>query len=74
MAFPLPGNLVLEMAEKLVISCIKQEMYKSKRFSYSYEDYEDGDKNVSTMVEDIMGDSEFTQLEESFSTFPSLLR
>lgn len=39
-------------------------MYKSKRFSYSYEDYEDGGKNVSTMVEDIMGDSEFTQLEE----------
>lgn len=39
-------------------------MYKSKRFSYSYEDYEDGDKNASTMVEEIVKDSELSQLEE----------
>lgn len=38
-------------------------MYKSKRFSYSYEETEAG-KNASTMIEDIMADEEFSQLEE----------
>lgn len=39
-------------------------MYKSKRFSYTYEDWEDGGKNAKTMVEDIIKDSDFSGLEE----------
>lgn len=39
-------------------------MYKSKRFSYSYEETEEGNKSVSTMVADILADAEFSQLEE----------
>lgn len=38
-------------------------MYKSKRFSYSYEDTEAG-KNASTMISEIMADPELEQLEE----------
>lgn len=39
-------------------------MYKSKRFSYTYDEYEDGSKNAGTMLEEIMQDSEFSSLEE----------
>lgn len=39
-------------------------MYKSKRFAYEYEEYEDGDKGPNTLVEDIMKDEEFDSLEE----------
>lgn len=39
-------------------------MYKSKRFSYTYEDWEDGGKNSKTMVEDITKDPDFSGLEE----------
>lgn len=39
-------------------------MYKSKRFSYSYEETADEGKSASTMIEDIMKDPEFPQLEE----------
>lgn len=39
-------------------------MYKSKRFSYTYEDWEEGGKNAKTMVEDIIEDSDFSGLEE----------
>lgn len=39
-------------------------MYKSKRFAYDYEDYEDGEKNIATMLEEIMKDDDFSSLEE----------
>lgn len=39
-------------------------MYKSKKFSYEYEEYEEGDKSSKTMVADIMADPQFTELEE----------
>lgn len=39
-------------------------MYKSKRFSYTYEDFEEHNKNANTMLEDIMNDTEFSSLEE----------
>lgn len=39
-------------------------MYKSKRFSYTYEDWDQGEKNVKTMVEDILRDPELPGLEE----------
>lgn len=39
-------------------------MYKNKRFSYTYEDFEDHNKNANTMLEDIMNDTEFSSLEE----------
>ncbi len=39
-------------------------MYKSKKFSYDYDEIEDGSKNESTMVPDIMNDAEFDELEE----------
>lgn len=39
-------------------------MYKSKRFSYTYDEYEDGSKNAGTMLEEIIQDSEFTNLDE----------
>ena len=39
-------------------------MYKSKKYSYEYEEYEDGDKSAETMVCDILADSEFAKLEE----------
>lgn len=38
-------------------------MYKSKRFSYTYEEWQDG-KNAASMLEDIMSDTEFCELEE----------
>lgn len=38
-------------------------MYKSKRFSYSFEETEAG-KNASTMIEEVMSDPELDQLEE----------
>lgn len=39
-------------------------MYKSKKFSYEYEEYEEGDKSTQTMVADIMEDPDFMDLEE----------
>ena len=39
-------------------------MYKSKRFHYDYDDVEDGEKSVETMLTDIMEDREFSSLEE----------
>lgn len=39
-------------------------MYKSKRFAYEYEEYEDGDKGPNTLLTDIMEDEEFNSLEE----------
>lgn len=39
-------------------------MYKSKRFSYDYDEIENGDKNATTMVPDILNDPEFDELEE----------
>ncbi len=39
-------------------------MYKSKCFFYTYEQYDEEDKNGRTLVEDIMNDSEFAGLEE----------
>lgn len=38
-------------------------MSKSKTYSYDYDEYEDG-KDAKTMVEDILSDSEFPDLEE----------
>ncbi|MCI9078250.1 MAG: cytoplasmic protein [Lachnospiraceae bacterium] len=38
-------------------------MYKSKRYEYDYDDYEEGDKSAETMVADIMADEEFPSLE-----------
>lgn len=39
-------------------------MYKSKRFFYTYEQTNEEEKSAETMIEDIMKDSEFSQLEE----------
>ena len=39
-------------------------MYKSKRFSYTYEDWDEGGKDAKTMVEDILKDSELSDLDE----------
>ena len=39
-------------------------MYKSKRYSYSYEQVEDEGKNASTMVTDILADPQLPELEE----------
>lgn len=39
-------------------------MYQSKRFSYGYEETEEQGKNASTMIEDIIKDPEFPNLEE----------
>lgn len=39
-------------------------MYKSKRYAYDYDDYEEGDKSAETMVADIMADEDFPLLEE----------
>lgn len=39
-------------------------MYKSKKYSYEYEEYEDGEKSVETIVADILADPEFPNLEE----------
>lgn len=39
-------------------------MYKSKRFSYSYEETTEEGKSASTMIEDIMKDGDFASLEE----------
>ncbi len=39
-------------------------MYKSKRFSYTYEEVTEEEKSASTMIEDIMKDDEFASLEE----------
>ncbi len=39
-------------------------MYKSKVYSYDYDDYEEGGKNGETMIADIMADEEFPSLEE----------
>lgn len=39
-------------------------MYTSKKFSYTYDDYEDGNKDATTMLEEIMKDSELSNLEE----------
>lgn len=39
-------------------------MYRSKRFHYDYDDVEEGEKSVETMLADIMGDEEFSSLEE----------
>ena len=39
-------------------------MYKSKKYVYEYEEYEEGDKSSKTMVDDILADPEFAELEE----------
>ena len=39
-------------------------MYKSKKYSYEYEEYEEGDKSAKTIVADILADPEFSALEE----------
>lgn len=39
-------------------------MYRSKKFAYAYEDYEDGGKDAATMIQEIMGDPDFSGLEE----------
>lgn len=39
-------------------------MYKSKYFTYTYDDWGDGEKGAETMIGDIMEDSEFPELEE----------
>ena len=39
-------------------------MYKSKRFAYSYEETQENGKNASTMIDDILADKDFLQLEE----------
>lgn len=39
-------------------------MSKSKRFSYEYEEWEDGKKSAETMVADILADKEFEELDE----------
>lgn len=39
-------------------------MYKSKRYTYDYEDYDEGGKSAETMISDILADDEFPQLEE----------
>lgn len=39
-------------------------MSKSKRYSYSYEEYMENNKNAGTMLEDIMQDAEFSSLDE----------
>ena len=38
--------------------------YKSKRYSYEYDEYEDGKKGAETMLAEIMADAEFASLEE----------
>lgn len=37
---------------------------KTKRYTYSYEDYEDGEKGAHTMTADILADPDFLALEE----------
>lgn len=39
-------------------------MAKSKKFFYSWEDYEDGGKNAKTMIADILADKELPELDE----------
>ena len=39
-------------------------MGKSKKFFYEWEDYEDGEKNAQTMIEDILADGEIAELDE----------
>ena len=38
-------------------------MYKSKRYEYDYDDYEEGDKSAETMIADIIADEDFPSLE-----------
>lgn len=38
--------------------------YKSKKFCYDWEDYEENDKDAKTMIEDILADQELPELEE----------
>ena len=40
------------------------ESEKTKRYTYSYEDYEDGEKGAHTMTADILADPDFPALEE----------
>lgn len=42
----------------------KNEKIISKLFSYSYEEYEDGDKSSETMIQDILNDPDFLDLKE----------
>lgn len=39
-------------------------MYRSKKFSYDYDEYENGDKSIETMGPDILNDKDFPELEE----------
>lgn len=39
-------------------------MYKSKKYFYEYEEFEDGNKSCKTMVADILADSDFKNLDE----------
>ena len=37
---------------------------KSKKYCYEWEDFEDGDKDAKTMIDEILADSELSELEE----------
>lgn len=37
---------------------------KSKKYCYEWEDYEDGDKDAKTMIDEILADPELSELEE----------
>lgn len=39
-------------------------MYKSKTYSYTWEDCNEGDKSVETLIPEILADEEFAQIEE----------
>ncbi len=44
------------------IECMKEK--KTKTYENDYDDYEDGEKNAGTIVEDILSDTEFAELTE----------
>ena len=39
-------------------------MYRSKRFAYTYEDYEEGGKTAKDLFQEIINDAELPSLEE----------
>lgn len=44
------------------IECMKEK--KTKTYENDWDDYEDGEKNAGTIVEDILSDPEFAELTE----------